>query len=139
MSANQNSFSSASSPVPVIVPYQNSLLVHVVSNETLITILNQLSAVPMLATLKLDIELTLHACKIIETVIAMGTTKVDKKIVVMMAFQTIFPHLTDDEVLLLHKQIDFLFTNNLITIMENVIESKFQRFKNVVNSVFNSK
>ena len=137
--SSQNTFTSASSPVPVIVPYQNSLLVHVVSNETLITLLNQLSSVPMLATLKLDIELTLHACKIIETIIAMGTTKIDKKIVVMMAFQTIFPHLTDDEVLLLHKQIDFLFTNNLITILEDDILSKYQRFKNVVNSCFKSK
>ena len=137
--SSQNTFTSASSPVPVIVPYQNSLLVHVVSNETLITLLNQLSSVPMLATLKLDIELTLHACKIIETIIAMGRTKIDKKIVVMMAFQTIFPNLTDDEVLLLHKQIDFLFTNNLITILEDDILTKYQRFKNVVNSCFKSK
>ena len=134
-----NSFTSASSPVPVIVPYQNSLLVHVVSNETLITLLNQLSAVPMLATLKLDIELTLHVCKIIETIIAIGTTKVDKKVVVMAAFQTIFPNLTPEEVILLEKQIDFLYTNNLITLIEEEIISKYQRFKNVVMSCFASK
>ena len=137
--SSQNTFTSTSTPVPVIVPYQNSLLVHVVSNETLITLLNQLSSVPLLATLKLDIELTLHACKIIETIIALGSTKVDKKIIVMTALQTIFPDLTAEENTLLQKQVDFLYTNNLINVLEQEVYSKFQRFRNVINSCFVTK
>ena len=137
--SSQNTFTSTSSPVPVIVPYQNSLLVHVVSNETLITLLNQLSSVPLLATLRLDIELTLHACKIIETIIALGSTKVDKKIIVMTALQTIFPDLTAEENTLLQKQVDFLYTNNLINVLEQEVYSKFQRFRNVINSCFVTK
>ena len=57
----------------------------------------------------------------------------------MAAFQTIFPNLTPEEVILLEKQIDFLYTNNLITLIEEEIISKFQRFKNVVISCFASK
>ena len=137
--SSQNTFTSTSTPVPVIVPYQNSLLVHVVSNETLITLLNQLSSVPLLATLRLDIELTLHACKIIETIIALGSTKVDKKIIVMTALQTIFPDLTAEENTLLQKQVDFLYTNNLINVLEQEVYSKYQRFRNVINSCFVTK
>ena len=135
MSVTQNN---SSPPPPTIVPFKNSLQTHVVTNDTLSTLLEQLSRVPLLSTLRLDIELTLHACKIIETIISLGDTKVDKKAIILSAFKTIYPDMTDTETILLTNQIDFLYSNGMILVIEDVL-TRFQRFKAVIKSIFSSK
>ena len=135
--ASQSNANISTQP-PTIVPFKHSLQTHVVTNGTLSLLLEQLSHVPLLSTLRLDIELTLHACKIVETLISLGDTKVDKKTIVIDAFKVIYPDMTDTETILLTNQVDFLYTNNMILVIEDTLTS-YQRFKAVIKSMFSSK
>ncbi len=100
---------------PVVkVKFQNTLEVHIVSNNILSTVLKIVSTIPALSTLKLDIELTLHICKLLESLIINNPVKIDKKKLVLDVLITVFPDITDNEKLLLGKQIEFFCSNNHI-------------------------
>ena len=99
------------------VKLQNSLETHIVSNNLLSSILMIVANIPSLATLKLDIELTLHVCKLLESMMLKIKVKIDKKRLVLDVLATVFT-LNIDEQALLGKQIDFLFDNKQIVVVK---------------------
>lgn len=111
------------------VKLQNTLETHIVSNNLLSSILLMVANIPSLASLKLDIELTLHVCKLLESMMLKIKVKINKKILVLDVLNTLFPSLTPDEQTLLDKQIDFLFDNNQIVVVKTWIKRAESAFK----------
>ncbi len=117
------------------VKLQNSLETHIVSNNLLSSILLMVANIPSLSSLKLDIELTLHICKLLESMMLKIKVKIDKKRLVLDVLSTVFT-LTTDEQAILGKQIDFLFDNNQIVVVmtwKKRVESAFKGVWRVIN------
>jgi hypothetical protein len=117
------------------VKLQNSLETHIVSNNLLSSILLMVANIPSLSTLKLDIELTLHICKLLESMMLKIKVKIDKKQLVLDVLTTVFT-LSLDEQALLGKQIDFLFDNKQIVVLKTIWK-RLQSASKCVGRVFN--
>jgi hypothetical protein len=99
--------------------YQNSLQMHVVSSSIISEIINYLNTIPNINSLRMDIEITLHAMKLIEVYCKNdpNNVKCDKKQVLLDAFKIVFPNcLTEDEIRIIINHIDFIYNSDLITI-----------------------
>ena len=77
-------------------------------------IIAKITAMPDLPDLKLDLDIILYICTIIENEIKQNQVKsIDKKSLVVSILSKIHPH-TAIELSLLNKQIEFLHSNKLI-------------------------
>jgi hypothetical protein len=77
-------------------------------------IIAKVQAMPDIHELKLDLDIILHICNIIENNIKQNETKsIDKKKIVVDIIQKCTP-LNPPEILILNKMIEFLHSNHLI-------------------------
>jgi hypothetical protein len=129
-------------PAPNIplVALQNTLQTHCVYNNTVKALLLELSKIPLLSTLRTDLELILHSCKTVETLLKNSPVSVDKTQIVMEAFNTLFPDLTVDEKNLLSVSITFFYNNHQVIIKDKknfvkVVKSIPKKIFNCCNSI----
>ena len=78
----------------------------------LTTIVEEIKKIPVLESLRMSQDLTCLVCTIIESVKSKVTKSMDKKTLCTEILQNIF-NLTPDEQLEIHKQIEFIFSNDL--------------------------
>lgn len=78
------------------------------------SLVTRIQSYPDLNDLKLDLDIILYICTIIENEIKQNKTKsIDKKALVISILTKIHPH-TAPELVILNKQIEFLHSNSLI-------------------------
>ena len=121
-----------------IPDFQNSLQVHITTNTLLDQVVKYISNIPNVQTLKMDLEVLLHTMKIIEVICKNdpSQTKVEKKKILIDAFNLIFPNcLSEYELSLLDKSIDFLSTNELIQI-DKVLKTNFEYYLTPIRSIY---
>lgn len=99
-----------------LVSFQNSLQDHNTTFSTVDQLVQKIQSIPNHQALKLDLELTLYVCKVVENVIGKksNTSSIDKGNIVVTVFQAIFPTLTDDEIAYIKRQIQYFWSNKLI-------------------------
>ena len=85
---------------------------HFIHQSMVLKIINELQQIPSLINLKLDPEITLYCCNVLENLIK-KSDKVNKKNIVIDAFTKIF-NLNPTEINTIGTQIDFLFNNKKI-------------------------
>ena len=78
----------------------------------LTTIIEEIKKIPVLESLRMSQDLTCLVCTIIESVKSKATKSIDKKTLCTEILQNIF-NLTPEEQLEIHKQIDFICSNDL--------------------------
>ena len=100
-----------------LVSFQNSLEDHNTTYTTVDAIVQKIQSIPNHQALKLDLELCLYVCKVIENMIGSksSTSTVDKSTIAVTVFKAIFPDLTDTETAYIQKQIQYFWSNKLIT------------------------
>ena len=98
------------------VDFKNSLELFNKTETFIISAVTKISAIPNVATLKLDIELTCYICNIIENEITSSKKKkdTDKKVIFFRIIQEIFTSLNEQEKKILADQIEYLLENNKI-------------------------
>ena len=99
------------------IDFKNSLEIFNKTETFIISAVTKIAAIPNVATLKLDIELTAYICNIIENEITSSNKKkkdTDKKIIFFRIIQEIFTSLNEQEKKLLGDQIEYLLENNKI-------------------------
>ena len=99
------------------IDFKNSLEIFNKTETFIISAVTKIAAIPNLATLKLDIELTCYICNIIENEIVSSNKKkkdTDKKVIFFRIIQEIFTSLNEQEKKLLGDQIEYLLENNKI-------------------------
>ena len=99
-----------------LVDFKNSLDDHNTTYTTVDAIVQKIQSIPNHQNLKLDLELTLYVCKVVENVISKKskTSTIDKGEIVVSVFKAIFPRLTDEEIAYVKKQIQYFWSNKLI-------------------------
>ena len=99
-----------------LVSFQNSLQDHNTTFTTVDALVQKIQAIPNHQALKLDLELTLYVCKVVENIIGSKskTSSIDKGNIVVTVFQAIFPSLSDDEIAYIRKQIQYFWSNKMI-------------------------
>jgi hypothetical protein len=98
--------------------FQNSLNTHVVYHDLLSQIILELSKIPCVDNLKLDLEVTLHAMKVIEVLCSNdpSSTSTDKKNLLLNSLKAIIPDINDTDITIVSNGIDFIHKANLIVI-----------------------
>ena len=92
-------------------------------------IIAKIQAMPDLPDLKLDLDIILYICTIIENEIKQNQVKsIDKKSLVVSILSKIHPH-TAIELALLNKHIEFLHSNKLINKITKLEKSGSQLFQ----------
>ena len=119
------------------IEFKHSLKTHIYSENVLSTILQMVVNIPSLKSLKLDIELTLHICKLIESLMQNIKEKIDKKQLCIEILITLFPELSDDEKKLLGNQVQFLFNNKKIKIVKTILGRIYNAGKFIYKLVMN--
>ena len=115
----------------VDIPFVHALEKSNIYNCIRDAILTKISKIPELQKLRLNVELTLLVCNIIENSISNNSKyhKIDKKQLVVDIFSQAF-NLNPAEIQLLKDQIDFLYNNNAII--------KISKIKKFFSSITNS-
>ena len=91
-------------------------------------IIAKVQAMPDIHELKLDLDIILHICNIIENNIKQNETKsIDKKKIVVDIIQKCTP-LNPPEILILNKMIEFLHSNHLIKKIGKVEKNGYKFF-----------
>ena len=106
------------------IDFKNSLEIFNKTETFIISAVTKIAAIPNVATLKLDIELTAYICNIIENEIISSNKKkkdTDKKILFFRIIQEIFTSLNEQEKKLLGDQIEYLLENNKIKKIDPVV------------------
>jgi hypothetical protein len=100
-----------------LVGFKNSLADHVTVNTTVQDIIAKVQTIPNHPTLKMDLELTLYICKVVENIVSpkVKTSTIDKSNIVVQVFQGIFPDMTDTDIEYIKKQIQYFWSNKMIT------------------------
>ena len=93
-----------------IVPLKNSLAQRNTTNNIVEIVVERIQALPNYAALRNDMELLLYCCSIVEH---LGTKGIDKKEIVLEAFNRIFC-LDEQEQLCVKSSIEFLWNNKQI-------------------------
>lgn len=94
---------------------KNNLEKHFVFNNTVASLHEKLNTIHDISKLRLDPELTLLVCNLVEnTVGANDKMKLDKKELVVLILAKVFTDLTDAEKESIKTQIEFLFNNGKI-------------------------
>ena len=115
---------------------QNSLQLHITSNSIVDQLVVYLKAIPEIGNLKNDLELLLHAMKIIEVLVKNDPTCViDKKAVLLAAMRQVHPEMTDYDVNIVTNGISFICNANLITI-EKVEKTILQYISTPLRSLY---
>ena len=92
-------------------------------------IIAKIQSYPDLNDLKLDLDVILYICTIIENEIKQNKTKsIDKKSLVISILTKIHPH-TAPELAILNKQIEFLHSNSLINKITKLEKTGSQLFQ----------
>ena len=95
----------------------------------------KIQAFPEINELKLDLDIMLYVCNIIENEVKQNKTKsIDKKALVVSILSKVLPH-TPVELALLNKQIEFLHSNHLINKITKLEKTGSQLFKWALNKV----
>ena len=99
-----------------LVSFKNSLLDHNTTFSTIDALVQKIQTIPTHQALKLDLELTLYICKVVENIIGSksSTSTIDKSTIVINVFQAIYPDLTDDQIAYIKQQIQYFWANKLI-------------------------
>ena len=98
-----------------VIEFRNGLESFNKTETFIISAVAKIAAIPNVATLKLDIELTSYVCNIIENEIVSSKKKsTDKKVIFFRIIQEIFTSLTEPEKKLLGDQIEYLLENGKI-------------------------
>jgi hypothetical protein len=98
------------------IDFKNSLELFNKTETFIISAVAKIAAIPNVATLKLDIELTSYVCNIIENEIVSSKSKnkTDKKKIFFRIKQEIFTSLNEQEKKILGEQIEYLLENGKI-------------------------
>lgn len=107
-----------------LVSFQNSLSDHNTTFTTVDALVQKIQSIPNHQALKLDLELTLYVCKVVENIIGSKSTTstIDKGKIVITVFQAIFPNLTDDEIAYIKNQIQYFWSNKMIVRRSTIIK-----------------
>jgi hypothetical protein len=100
-----------------VVDINHNLSAHLKFYNTVNRLVAYISKIPELKKLRLDNELTLLICNLIENEIGSnrGTNKVDKQGIALQAYLKIFPDITSsDEINVIKNQIMFFWNNGSI-------------------------
>ena len=97
---------------------KNSLSKHFVFHDLVNVLVTKIKEIPKFEELKLNIELTLLCCNIVENSVK-KKIKVDKEKLVVDSLTEIF-NLTDEEQKTIKNHIEFLFTNGKILKVDEV-------------------
>ena len=117
--------------------FQNSLNTHVVYHDLLSQIIVQLTKIPNVSNLKLDLEVTLHAMKVIEVLTSNdpSSTPTDKKLLLLNSLKAIIPDISDTDINIVTNGIDFIHKANLV-IIEKTTKSLLQWVSTPLRSVY---
>ena len=117
--------------------FQNSLNTHVVYHDLLSQIILELTKIPHVDNLKLDLEVTLHAMKVIEVLCSNdpSSTSTDKKNLLINSLKAIIPDISDTDINIVTNGIDFIHKANLV-IIEKTTKSLLQWVSTPLLSVY---
>ena len=99
-----------------LVQFQHSLEDHQTTYSTIDALVQKIQSIPNHQALKLNLELTLYVCKVVENIVGTKskTSTIDKSNMVIQVFQTLFPDLTDEQINYLKTQISYFWSNKMI-------------------------
>ena len=117
--------------------FQNSLNTHVVYHDLLSQIILELTKIPHVDNLKLDLEVTLHAMKVIEVLCSNdpSSTSTDKKNLLINSLKAIIPDISDTDINIVSNGIDFIHKANLV-IIEKTTKSLLQWVSTPLRSIY---
>ena len=117
--------------------FQNSLNTHVVYHDLLSQIILELTKIPHVDNLKLDLEVTLHAMKVIEVLCSNdpSSTSTDKKNLLINSLKAIIPDISDTDINIVTNGIDFIHKANLV-IIEKTTKSLLQWVSTPLRSIY---
>ena len=108
-----------------IVEFKHSLSLHVKENKLIDDITELINKVPNLDKLRLDPELTIYVCNVIENIITKHDTKTISKSELCVKILTTIFNLEESEVAAINKQIIFLSNNKAIKTV--AVSKKFKK------------
>ena len=108
-----------------LVEFKHSLSLHVQENKLIDDITELINKVPNLDKLRLDPELTIYVCNVIENIITKHDTKTIKKNELCVKILTTIFNLEESEVAAINKQIIFLSNNKAIKTV--AVSKKFKK------------
>lgn len=108
-----------------LVEFKHSLSLHVKENKLIDDITELINKVPNLDKLRLDPELTIYVCNVIENIITKHDTKTIKKNELCVKILTTIFNLEESEVAAINKQIIFLSNNKAIKTV--AVSKKFKK------------
>ena len=99
-----------------LVDFKNSLSDHNITYSTIADLVTKIQTIPNHQALKLDLELTLYICKVVENIIGKKTktSTIDKSNMVIQVFRAIFPTMSPDEINYVQNQIQYFWSNKMI-------------------------
>ncbi len=112
-----------------VVGFKHSLELHTKENKLIDDITELITKLPNLNKLKLDPELTIYICNVIENVITKHDTKTIKKSELCIKILTNIFNLQENEIEAIQKQIIFLSNNKAI--------KKMKLSKKIISSIGN--
>ncbi len=112
-----------------VVEFKHSLELHVRENKLVDDITETIQKIPNLDKLKLDPQLTIYICNVIENIITKHDAKTIKKSDLCVKILTNIFNLQDNEVGAIEKQIIFLSNNKAI--------KKIKLSKKIISSIGN--
>lgn len=107
-----------------VVGFKHSLELHIKENKLIDDITQLINKTPDLSKLKLDPELTIYICNVIENVITKHDTKTIKKSELCIKILTNIFNLQENEIEAIQKQIIYLSNNKAIKKKE-IIKKKY--------------
>ena len=108
-----------------LVEFKHSLSLHVKENKLIDDITELINKVPNLDKLRIDPELTIYVCNVIENIITKHDTKTIKKNELCVKILTTIFNLEESEVAAINKQIIFLSNNKAIKTV--AVSKKFKK------------
>ena len=101
-----------------IIDLKRNLKSHDLKHSTIMKIIIKIQSIPEFQKLKMDVELTLLCCNLIENVVS-KKQGFNKKDMVLDILQQIY-NLNDEQKKIVENQIDFLFSNNKIKVIGKI-------------------
>ena len=93
--------------------FKHTIRNHITFEKAIIDITSVIKEIPNFESLKLEDELTLYVCRVVEHLIK-KVHRIDKKVLVIKCLTDVFG-LNPTEQLMVSRQIEFLFNNKKIT------------------------
>lgn len=114
-----------SKPLELTAPvhFVHTLESHIFTENLIATILTTVQAIPAIAGLRMDIELTLYICRLIETLTIVSKNKIDKKKIATDILASVFAGFTEVEKDLIGKQIQYLHNNKRIKVVKRWLDT----------------